>query len=631
MCRVSGSERVLVNQPELPHAGGDAELERDDAIIGVAFRKSLLVLGGIAAVVAVVLGARVLLREPPPPVVPVGPAPAVKVRDVSPLTLPAIPFRDITAEAGINFRHENGAAGEKLLPETMGGGVAFIDYDADGDQDILLVNSNRWPWDTRPVPEKPVTSALYQNDGTGKFTDVTEAAGLVIPFYGMAVAAGDYDNDGDADLCFSAVGQNRMFRNGGGKFTEITATAGVGGTDDQWSSGIGWFDYDNDGDLDLWVCRYVVWDRETDLKQEFKLVGTERGYGRPFQFQATDPALYRNNGDQTFTDVSKAMGIQVREPQTGSPSGKSLGLTFADVNHDGWLDVLVANDTVQNFLFLNREGKSFEEVGRPQGLAFSSEGTARAGMGIDVGMFREGTGDCGVAIGNFANEMTALYVAPEGTESFTDEAVPTGLGPQTRLVLTFSVLFLDADMDGRLDLFCTNGHLEEDISRVQESQSYEQPAQLFWNAGLKQATEFVPLTERECGGDLFRPIVGRGAAYADVDGDGDLDLLIGACGRAPRLLRNEQPRSAHWVRFALRGTAANRDAIGAEVSITAGGVTQTRLVNPTRGYQSQSELPVSFGLGALDKIESATIRWPSGLVQDLGAVGIDQTHRVEQP
>lgn len=619
-----------MNLPDSPLPGGDVEVERDDAIIGVAFRKSLLAFGGIVAVVAAVLGVQFLMREPPPPGAPVGPAPVVKVRDAIPLTLPSIPFRDVTAEVGLAFVHENGAAGEKLLPETMGGGVAFLDYDSDGDQDILLVNSNRWPWDVRPASDKPATSALYQNDGTGQFTDVTHEAGLAIPFYGMGVAVGDYDNDGDADLCFSAVGQNRLFRNEGGKFIENTVMAGVGGPEDQWSSGIGWFDYDNDGDLDLWVCRYVVWNRETDLKQEFKLVGTERGYGRPFQFQATDPALYRNNGDQTFTDVSAAMGIQVREPQTGSPSGKSLGLTFADVNHDGWLDVLVANDTVQNFLFLNRAGKSFEEVGRPQGIAFSPEGTARAGMGIDVGMFREGTGDCGVVIGNFANEMTALYVAPEGTESFTDEAVPTGLGPQTRLVLTFAVLFLDADLDGRLDLFCSNGHLEEDISRVQESQSYEQPAQLFWNAGVKQATEFVPLTSKECGDDLFRPIVGRGAASADIDNDGDLDLLVGACGRSPRLLRNEQSSGQHWLRVALRGTKSNRDAIGAEVTLKAGGVTQTRMVNPTRGYQSQSERIVSFGLGGSDKIDSVEIRWPGGAVQRLDNIAGDRTLSVEQ-
>ncbi len=619
-----------MNIPD-PLLDGDIEVERDDAVIGVALKNSLIILIGLALIGGAFFGTRYLMREKPKPVVPAGPAPLQKVRRTAALELPKVPFRDITAEAGITFVHENGAAGQKLLPETMGGGAAFLDYDSDGDQDILLVNSQRWVWDERPAPEKPATSALYQNDGTGKFTDVTIDAGLAVSFYGMSVAAGDYDNDGDPDLCFSAVGQNRLFRNEAGKFTEITEAAGVGGSADQWTTGIGWFDYDNDGDLDLWVCRYVVWSRELDLKQEFKLVGTERGYGRPFQFQATDPALYRNNGDQTFTDVSEAMGIQVREPQTGSASAKSLGLTFADVNHDGWLDVLVSNDTVQNFLFMNREGKSFEEVGRPQGIAFSQEGTARAGMGIDVGMFRENSGDCGVVVGNFANEMTALYVAPEGTESFSDEAVPIGIGPQTRLVLTFAVLFLDADLDGRLDLLHANGHLEEDIARVQESQSYEQPAQLFWNAGLKQDTEFVPLTETECGADFFKPIVGRSAAYADIDNDGDLDLLIGACGKAPRLLRNEQSSGKHWVRFALKGTRSNRDAIGAEVTITAGGVKQTRLVNPTRSYQSQCEKPVSFGLGTADKIESATIRWPGGQEQKLEGIGIDRTLTIEQP
>ena len=280
---------------------------------------------------------------------------------------------------------------------------------------------------------------------------------------------------------------------------------------------------------------------------------------------------------------------------------------------------------------MNREGKKFEEVGRVQGIAFSPEGTARAGMGIDIGMFREGTEDCGVVVGNFANEMTALYVASDGSTSFSDESSSSGLGPQSRLVLTFGVLFLDADMDGRLDIFQANGHLEKDISKVQESQSYEQPAQLFWNAGPAQATEFVALTEKECGPDLFKPMVGRGSAYADIDNDGDLDILEGACGQAPRLLRNESAKGPHWVRFTLKGTTSNRDAIGAEVTLVAGGKKQTRLVMPTRSYQSQCEKTVTFGLGANDKIESATIRWPGGQEQQLESVEVDRVVTVEQP
>ncbi len=608
----------------------EEDVERDDAIIGVAFRYSAYLLLAIVLLGGGGFFAWRWLQPPPPAAVIVKPIEPSKVREDSAIQLPQIPYRDITAEAGITFVHENGAAGEKLLPETMGGGCAFFDYDSDGDQDILLVNSQRWSWDTRPAPETPPTSGLYQNDGTGKFKEVTAEAGLNVSFYGMSVAAGDYDNDGDADLCFTSVGQNRLFRNDNAKYVEVTEAAGVGGAKDAWGSGIGWFDYDNDGDLDLWVCRYIVWTPEMDRKQDFKLTGEGRAYGRPMQFDATFPVLYRNNGDQTFTDVSEAMGIQATDPQTGKPSGKSLGLTFADVDHDGWIDVLVANDTVQNFLFLNREGKTFEEVGRVQGIAFSSEGLARAGMGIDAGMFREGTDDCGVVVGNFANEMTALYVATAGSISFTDEAVSTGLGPQTRLVLKFGVMFLDADLDGRLDLFQANGHLEEDISKVQESQSYAQPAQLFWNAGPSQATEFVPLTEKECGPDLFVPMVGRGAAYADIDGDGDLDILESSCGRAPRLLRNESPPGAHWVRFALQGTTSNRDAIGAEVTITAGGKKQSRTVVPTRSYQSQCEKPVTFGLGAINKIDSVTIRWPGGKVQTLESVEIDRMISVQQ-
>jgi len=614
-----------------PASESEPDVERDDKIIGVALRYSALALLSLGLIVGAIFAVQKYLQ---PPVV-VGPPPPsvepIKVREDTHVILPNVPFRDITAEAGITFVHENGATGEKLLPETMGGGCAFLDYDSDGDQDLLLVNSDRWPWDTRPVPEKPATSALYQNDGTGKFTDVTTEAGLDVSFYGMGVAAGDYDNDGDTDLCFTSVGQNRLFRNENAKFIDITEAAGVGGSKDGWGSSCGWFDYDNDGDLDLWVNQYVVWTPEIDRKQGFTLTGGERAYGRPTQFDATFPALYRNNGDQTFADVSAEMGIQVTDPQTDKPSAKSLGLTFADLDHDGWMDVLVANDTVQNFLFMNRKGKKFEEVGRAEGIAFSPEGAARAGMGIDVGMFRAGTDDCGVTIGNFANEPTALFVARAGSTSFTDEAMSNGLGPQTRLVLTFAVLFLDADLDGRLDLFCANGHLEEDISKVQASQSYEQPAQLFWNAGAKQATEYIPLTEKECGPDLLKPMVGRGAAFADIDHDGDLDILEASCGRASRLLLNESAKGPHWVRFALRGTTSNRDAIGAEVTITAAGQKQSRTVMPTRSYQSQCEKTVSFGLGATDTLDSVTIRWPGGQVQTLDSVGVDRLITVEQP
>lgn len=613
---------------QTPSPEGDEE--RDDAVIGVALKYSawgFLILGLLGG------GGYVAYRwmQPPPAVeAPVEQVTTIKVRETPKSDLPQIPFRDITREAGITFVHENGAAGEKLLPETMGGGCAFLDYDRDGDQDLLLTNSQRWAWDQRPAPEKPTTCALYQNDGAGKFQDVTSEVGLNLSFYGMGVAVGDYDNDGDSDLYFSAVGSGHLFRNEGAKFVEVTDVANVGGSSTGWGTSCGWLDYDNDGDLDLWVCQYIAWTPDVDRKQDFTLTGGKRAYGRPMQFDGSFPLLYRNNGDQTFTDVSQEMGIQVTDPQTDKPSAKSLGVTFADLDHDGWIDVLVANDTVQNFLLMNKQGQKFEEVGRIQGIAFSPEGTARAGMGIDVGMFREGTDDCGVTVGNFANEMTALYVAPEGTTSFTDEAVSTGLGPQTRLVLTFAVMFLDADLDGRLDLFCANGHLEDEIAKVQQSQSYEQPAQLFWNAGPSQATEFVPLTEKECGPDLFRPMVGRGSAYADIDGDGDLDICEAACGQAPRLLRNDSPRKNHWVRFALQGSKSNRDAIGAEVSLVAGGKKQTRVIVPTRAYQSQSEKIATFGLGQNDKIESVTIRWPGGQEQKVDVPAVDRVVTVEQ-
>ncbi|MHC4876492.1 MAG: CRTAC1 family protein [Planctomycetota bacterium] len=602
--------------------------EQDDAIIGVAFQWSLAVI-----VVLVIAGGAAFYffrrPEPEPEIVETKLA-KVEVREAPTLELPEIRFTDITESAGITFRHENGAYGKKLLPETMGGGCAFFDFDSDGDQDLLLVNSRRWSWDPRGPAETPNLLALYENDGTGHFQDVTAGSGLDISLYGMGAAIADYDGDGRPDVFVSAVGSNRLFHNeGGGKFVDVTESAGVGGDSGEWSTSCGWFDFDRDGDLDLFVCNYVKWTREFDEVQNFQLTGGGEAYGRPQNFEGTFPYLYRNDRNGTFTEVGELAGLHVRNPATDVALAKSLGTTFADFDGDGWLDIIVANDTVQNLMFRNIQNGQFEEMGAIAGVAFDMNGAARGAMGIDSARFRNNDA-VGIAIGNFSNEMTALYVSSGSQMQFMDEAVSTGLGPNTRLELTFGVLYVDCDLDGRLDLFCSNGHLEEDINRVQASQHYEQPQQLFWNCGAEQDTEFMPVTKEKCGADLLKPMVGRGAACADIDNDGDQDLIVTSVGSQPRLLRNDQQIGHHWLKFKLIGNGHNRDAIGAMIEVRLKDRTLRRSVMPTRSYLSQSELPVTFGVGESADVESVSVTWPDGRRQKLVGVELDQLHVVRQ-
>jgi len=400
----------------------------------------------------------------------------------------------------------------------------------------------------------------------------------------------------------------------------------VGGRDDLWSSGAAFFDYDRDGDLDLFVLNYVHWTRKDDLEIDFRLAGLGRAYGAPNNFRGTDSYLYRNDGDGRFSDVSASAGIQVHDPVSGLPVGKGLGVVPVDYDGDGWLDLVIANDTARNFLFHNLGNGSFEEVGAFEGLAFDRNGKATGAMGIDAARYRNDA-ELGVAIGNFANEMSSLFVTTGGRAPFADEAVLEGLGPASRLALTFGVLFLDYDLDGHLDLLQANGHLEHEINKVQASQHYAQPPQLFWNCGSQCAAAFQPVAEP---GDLARPLVGRAAACADIDADGDLDLLISQNGRRAALYRNDQQLGHHWLRLQLVGAGANRDAIGAQLALSAGGVTQYRTVMPTRSFLSQVELPVTFGLGTADAVDSLEITWPDGNRQSLTPAAIDTTLVVKQ-
>jgi hypothetical protein len=610
----------------------------DDSIIGRALVRSL----ALATAVGLVVLVATLARRPRPPRPAAVQAPvAIPARRLQPpVTIPPMPFTDITAAAGVRFVHENGAEGEKLLPETMGAGCGFVDLDGDGDQDLVFVSGAAWPW-SDPAAGAPATAALYRNDGSGRFEDVTAGSGLDTPLYGTGLAAGDIDGDGLTDLFVAGVGPNRLYRNlGDCRFADVTAEAGVAGAPEDWSTSAGFCDLDGDGDLDLFVCTYVIWSRELDRSQDFQLVGGGRAYGRPQNFAGTFPRLYRNDGGGRFTDVSSEAGIQVANPATGLPMAKSLGVAFDDLDDDGFVDILVANDTVQNLLFRNRGNGTFEEIGAPAGIAFDPEGKARGAMGIDIARFRNDA-DVGVVIGNFANEMTALYVARGGQLQFKDDAVSSGLGPPTRLELTFGILFADVDLDGRLDILAANGHLEEDIGRVQTTQAYRQPPRLYWNCGREHATEFLPVPAANVGEDFSRPLVGRSLASADIDGDGDLDCVITASGAPPRLLRNDQSLGSHWLRVRLEGAGPNPEAIGAVVELRTrmpdGSETdgvQTRFVSPTRGYQSQSELPVTFGLGPSPsgRTPSCTVRvrWPDGSTTTHADLAPDRLHVIAQ-
>jgi hypothetical protein len=551
--------------------------------------------------------------------------------------VPTIKFTDVTASSGITFQHVNGAAGHKLLPETMSGGVAIIDYDGDGKPDILLVNGRNWPGHITPTLNSapPPTLKLYRNLGDMKFEDVTRQVGLDVPMYGMGVAVGDYDGDGRPDVFVSCVGKHHLFRNVDGKrFVDITDEAGVGGKIDlpdvskeeflKWGPPIPFgasctfLDYDGDGKLDLFVCHYVTWSPAIDRSVNATLEGGKRSYVQPRDFEGAQCTLYRNVDGKHFEDVSQKTGIIVTESEgTDADSrkrnvGKSLGVVVFDADGDGWPDIFVANDAVRNFFFHNVPGpdgtRVFRETALPIGAAYADGGVPRAGMGIDWSEFAPGRR--AVAVANFANEPLTFLEKEQKRLLFSDSTASVGLASPSRVPLKFGTLFFDYDNDGRLDLLINNGHIEPEIALTQRTQSYKQAPLLFWNSGNAQCYfEPVPAAKAP---DLFAPLVGRGCAYADLDGDGNLDLVLVWNGGPVRVLRNEGSKTNHSVRFDLRGDTkrSNSSAIGAVVTVEAGGRTFTRQVAGARGYLSQSELVLTVGIGTATKADKVTVRWP---------------------
>ncbi len=519
----------------------------------------------------------------------------------SPGSAPGFRLVDVTSQAGIHFQHNSGAYGGKLLPETLGSGCAFLDYDADGWQDILLINATDWPGHKR----QRSTLRLYRNNRNGTFADVTKSAGLDIEMYGMGVAVGDYNNDGFPDILITCVGQNRLFRNTGtGTFVDATQKSGLQGRQAFSTSAI-WFDYDRDGLLDLFVCNYVRWSPEHDVFCSLDAI--HKSYCTPEAYRGDTSWLFHNRGDGTFEDVTATSGIF-------DSSSKSLGVALFDYDQDGWPDLLVANDTQPNKLYRNLGNGKFKDVAVEAGLAFSSDGKARAGMGVDVGDF-ENSGKPGVAITNFDNEMIGLYRATR-TGVYDDIATASGVGLASRNTLGFGCVFLDADLDGALDLVVANGHIDETVRNIRGNTGYAQAPQLFLNEILSQGRTRFRDVAGEVGGGFDQPRVGRGLAYGDFDRDGDVDILLTTNNGPAFLYRNDQTAGNRSIRFRLVGTKSNRDAVGAVVKIFYNGQMQRRTVRGGSSYLSQSELPVTFGVGQRDKIDRATVDWPSGRTED---------------
>ena len=519
-----------------------------------------------------------------------------------------VTFSDVTATAGIKFVHNAGKAGKKYLPETMGSGCAFIDVDGDGWLDVLLINSKDWtPRGRRSLP------ALYRNNKNGTFSDVTTGSGVDVEGFGMGVAVGDYDNDGRDDLYITYLEGDRLYRNeGGGKFRDVTAVSGIKNAN--FATSAAWVDYDKDGKLDLFVANYVQWTPKGDLW--CSLDGATKSYCTPESYKGTSSKLFRNVGGGKFEDVTAKAGV-------GDPNSKSLGVAVLDYNADGWPDLFVANDTQPNKLYRNQKNGTFKEEGLSAGIAFGEDGVARGAMGVDAADY-DRSGRPHLLVGNFSNQMLGLY-HNEGNGLFVDEAPRSTVGRASLLSLAFGVFFFDYDLDGHLDLFAANGHIDEEIGRVQPKVSFKQSPHLFRNLGNGRFEEVT----KSMGAALSRAIVARGAAYGDYDKDGDLDVLLSTNHGPVSLFRNDGGNKNRWLEVKLVGSKSNRNGIGAVVRVESSGGKQWQMVRSGSSYCSSSQLAVMFGLGK-DATANVEVEWPSGVRSLLANVATGRSITIEE-
>jgi hypothetical protein len=518
-------------------------------------------------------------------------------------------FTDVTAETGIRFVHHAGKAGRKYLPETMGAGVAFLDADQDGWLDLVFANGRDWKPRGRKTPP-----ALYVSNQKGGFRDATRGSGLDVEMYGMGIAVADYDNDGRDDIYMTALEGDRLFRNeGGGKFRDVTAASGIHNAD--FGTSAAWVDYDRDGKLDLFVANYVQWSPRLDLW--CSLDGATKSYCTPESYKGTKSRLYRNLGNGRFEDVTDRAGV-------GDPTSKSLGVSMLDYNGDGWPDLFVANDTQPNKLYRNNRNGTFTEVGVMAGVAYSEDGIARGAMGVDAADY-DRSGRPHLIVGNFSNQMLGLY-HNEGRGLFIDEAPRSTIGRASLLSLTFGAFFFDYDLDGYQDIFTANGHIEEEIERVQPKVQYRQPPQLFRNIAGKR---FEDVTAR-MGSAFNRPIVARGAAHGDYDGDGDLDIAVTTNDGPAYLFRNDGGNRNHWLQVKLTGTQSNRSAVGAVVRLQTASGRMWDMVRSGSSYCSQSDLALTFGLGLDAKVIALEVEWPSGQKQQFREIAADRRIQITE-
>ena len=527
---------------------------------------------------------------------------------------PKAAFVETSVQSGIQWTQENGAVGKKYFPEAMGTGVAWVDWDNDLDPDLILISSTHWPENASDGTDGYL--AAFENDGTGQFRDVTEELGLKLSFYAIGIGVGDADGDGFTDLYITALGENRLLKNVDGKrFEDVTASAGVAGAAEDYSTCAAFFDVDLDGDLDLLVGNYGVWNEDIHEKVVETVPGVGFVYHEPEALEGQFSRLYLNEGNLRFRDVSESWGLHVVEPSTGIPVGKNLGFGIGYFNNDRILDVVVANDGVRNLFLKSKTPFGFDERGQEDGFAYDRRGESTAAMGIDVerDWVRQ---EFRVVVGNFAEEMTSLYVNHANDPKFFDETVAEGVGPRTNNRVTFGALFLDYDLDGYRDIFEVNGGIQDVepslFNRV--GTGYQQPGDVFWNCGGRCKTTYVYLG-KSLSGDFANSIVGRGLASADIDGDGDLDLIATSVKGPAYLYRNDTDTSNNWLRIKLRGRSPNPEAIGAELVLSSGDLVQYRLVQPSRSYLSANELIQTFGLGEWDDAVSLEIVWPDGRSQ----------------